>query len=248
MEHHIYESFNNIIKDIHGKLSDFEYNVEIINNNISISYKSKDNYKIYKIYEFYMNKYIYKYKDKYWKFIIINVLQENNQMQIIVNINFMNNLTSYFKYINIYMIYMISSYIDITEIGKYCNYLNTWFNTCNSDLYKFSYRFRFRNIYNLIIYYVDYDTIKDWFDRYRELTREDTANINKLLTTYKSVHRVPEHIKFILDIYNFLKTNNINISKINKLYYSNPDLYNELLDKIKSSNIQRYDYISDKIN
>lgn len=186
---------------------------------------------------------IYKYRDYYWNFILVNyVIESPLDLYVNISVKISTELTSYFEYVPRELLNIIGLYLDILDITNYCAYLNKWLDYCDEGLYEYLYREKFPKFYQLVKPFIKYD-ISTWENKYRTLIWEEIYNIDNFIYKYKYRKSPNTHINFILQIYDFLYSSNIDVRKFINLYTTNYKLFYDLNNYLIRSNPYRSEII-----
>lgn len=239
MEQQVIDNFNNILYLGHLHFINYpEYKVNFQDDTIEIFYLFRDHFDPTNLLRFYSSSFhekIYKYTPGiYWKFVMlpdveISNIFEGTILKFKVKVITIKNLTTYFEFLPKELLYLISKVLEATDINNFCIYMKTWEDLCTEDLYKYLYISKFNNYYNIIKDYVDVED-ETWQRRYTSLLWEETPLVEDLVKRYQRMIPRNKHIKFIIDVFNFLNMHNINLKVIEK-YTKDVPLFIKLLSK-----------------
>ena len=212
MEYQIIDNFKEVVNQIIRYYQITNYSVDFINQSIFFMVaidKSNLTNLIVNLNTLLKSK-IYKYKQEYYTFSeilnteILHFYQDMITAKFEITV-FNVELTSYFQMLPLEMLTLITGYLVPPELNNFCTYLQTWGSFCNEGLYKFIYRNRFQQFYNLIIPYIKYDTNSSWANRYSTLLFEEVDSIEELNRRYLNMQSRNSHINFVLMVYNLSK-------------------------------------------
>jgi len=250
MDHEIIDEFKEIIRKV-NKYFEYQRYSTNFSNGIHVTYLYEGYYYVNNLLNMFndlLTTKIYKYKNTYWSFsnlydINVTRTETHTTLKFSVNVNIIEELDSYFNYLPRDMVALISQYLDVFNISNYCNYIHTWYTVCDENFYRSLYIIKFNNFYNFIREYLQYDT-STWQERYTSLLWEDINSIEELSRVFQFRISRNKHIAFILEIYDFVYNQQVNVSKMISLYHNNVEFLNYL---IRTTHRERIDQIKKKL-